>query len=189
MRPKVLKTYSLLFQNTIRTISNWKIEKRPIITLLEKYFSKEELEEFLRTGEIKKQELLKEQDSVQLELLLQDKKIVCERISEIIRLLTKSKTEHLALALAKSLEAHGIISGTSKRLRKTTKKFDFLDDLDRILRDLISESSKGIATTFQSIIDNFNQEIGFDFDKNDQPIIEHIIIRYRVYTTLYDLDV
>lgn len=52
----MLKTYSKLFQNTIRTISNWKVEKRPIITLLEKYFTKEDLEEFLETGKISRLE-------------------------------------------------------------------------------------------------------------------------------------
>jgi len=60
----VLKTYSKLLQNTVRTISNWKIEKRPIISLLEKYFSKEDLEEFLDTGKISKFELLKEKNSI-----------------------------------------------------------------------------------------------------------------------------
>ena len=31
---------------------NWKKEGRPIVSLLEKYFTQEELEEFLETGEI-----------------------------------------------------------------------------------------------------------------------------------------
>jgi hypothetical protein len=38
----------------------WKREKRPIISLLEKYYSKEELQEFLETGKISKQDRLKE---------------------------------------------------------------------------------------------------------------------------------
>lgn len=184
----MLKTYSLLFQNTIRTISNWKIEKRPIISLLEKYFSKEDLEEFLKTGEIKKQELLKKQDFMQLELILQDKKILCERISEIIKLLTKYTGEDLALSLAKSLEFHGVISGTSKRLHKTKDKEDFLRDLEKILNDLSHEISEGKNTEFQSIIQSFNEDIGFDFSKDDESIVYHIITRYRVYNTLYDLD-
>ena len=35
-----------------RTLYNWRKEGRPIISLLEKYFTQEELEEFLETGEI-----------------------------------------------------------------------------------------------------------------------------------------
>lgn len=185
----MLKTYSLLFQNTIRTISNWKVEKRPIISLIEKYFSKEDLEEFLKTGEIKKQELLKKQDAMQLELILRDKKILCERIAEIIKFLTKYTSDHLALSLAKSLESHGVISGTSKRLHKTTGKEDFLRDLERILNDLSHEIVEGENTEFQSVIKSFNEEIGFDFSGDDKLIVYHIITRYRVYNTLYDLDV
>jgi hypothetical protein len=47
-----------LLGNSHKTISNWKKEKRPIINLLYKYFLKEELKEFLETGEIKKFEKL-----------------------------------------------------------------------------------------------------------------------------------
>ena len=39
-----------------KTYYNWKKEKRPVITLLEKYFTQEELEEFLETGTIEKME-------------------------------------------------------------------------------------------------------------------------------------
>ncbi len=38
---------------------NYKKQNRPIVDLLEKYFTEEDLDEFLKTGEIKKLELLK----------------------------------------------------------------------------------------------------------------------------------
>ena len=60
----MLKTYSKLFKNTIRTISNWKQENRPIIALLEKYFTKRDLEEFLEKGSIPKYDVLQEQELV-----------------------------------------------------------------------------------------------------------------------------
>ena len=60
----MLKTYSNLFKNTIRTVSNWKQEDRPIITLLEKYFTKHDLEEFLEKGKISRYEVLQEQELV-----------------------------------------------------------------------------------------------------------------------------
>ncbi|WP_323585428.1 hypothetical protein [Aliarcobacter butzleri] len=43
-----------------KTYYNWKNENRPIINLLEKYHTKDELQEFLETGKIEKQERLKE---------------------------------------------------------------------------------------------------------------------------------
>jgi len=41
-----------LFLFTRQTWSKWKKEKRPIVNLLEKYFSDEDIEEFLKTGKI-----------------------------------------------------------------------------------------------------------------------------------------
>ena len=52
------KTISTLIGNTERTIFAWKREKRPIIKLFEKYFTKNDLEEFLEYGKIQKFESL-----------------------------------------------------------------------------------------------------------------------------------
>lgn len=46
------EVYTKLFSFSAPTFYNWQRENRPIILLLEKYFSKEELEEFLLKGEI-----------------------------------------------------------------------------------------------------------------------------------------
>jgi len=56
---RIEQLMSKLFGFSTQTYFNWKkdsMSKRPIITLLEKYFSKEELEEFLETGKISKLE-------------------------------------------------------------------------------------------------------------------------------------
>jgi hypothetical protein len=47
---------------------NYKKQERPIISLLEKYFTKEELEEFLSTGKIENFELIKGISSKQNQL-------------------------------------------------------------------------------------------------------------------------
>ena len=39
-----------------RTYYNWKREQTPVLSLLEKYFTKEDLEEFLETGTIERME-------------------------------------------------------------------------------------------------------------------------------------
>ena len=46
------KVIAKLIGNTERTIFAWKKENRSIINFLEKYFSEEDLEEYLRTGKI-----------------------------------------------------------------------------------------------------------------------------------------
>lgn len=52
-----------LFNISVNTYYLWKKEGRPIISLLEKYFSKENLEEFLQTGNIQKLDSLVKLDS------------------------------------------------------------------------------------------------------------------------------
>jgi len=48
-----------LFKFTRNTYYVWKKQKRPIINLLDTYFSEAELEEFLKSGKIQKLELMK----------------------------------------------------------------------------------------------------------------------------------
>lgn len=50
MKKAILK----LLDVSDKTFYNWKNEKRPIIRLFEKYFTKEDLEEFLETEKITK---------------------------------------------------------------------------------------------------------------------------------------
>lgn len=54
-----------LFDFSINTYYLWKKQNRPIINLLEKYFKKEELEEFLETGKIEKFEKSKNSEFLQ----------------------------------------------------------------------------------------------------------------------------
>lgn len=82
----MLKTYSKLLQNTVRTISNWKNEHRPIINLLEKYFTKEDIEEFINIGKIEKLELIKNIDIEELKTLIKNKDLL-HKVTEIKSLL------------------------------------------------------------------------------------------------------
>lgn len=52
----MISTLSELMGNSLKTVSNWKKEKRPIMNFLYKYFTKEDLQEFLETGKISKLE-------------------------------------------------------------------------------------------------------------------------------------
>ncbi len=58
-----------------------------LINLLEQYFSQKELEEFLETGKIYKQELIKEIDSKELEYLINNRGLInhIAKIEELIK--------------------------------------------------------------------------------------------------------
>lgn len=58
----------------------WKKEKRPVINLLYKYFTKEELQEFVETGEIKKQELIKDFSLEDLKNINKRKELILDEI-------------------------------------------------------------------------------------------------------------
>lgn len=60
-----------LFQFSRQSWNNWKIEQRPIIALLEKYFTNEEIEEFLSTGTIKELDSFKLRDTEEFKLFLE----------------------------------------------------------------------------------------------------------------------
>lgn len=52
----MISTISGLMGNSLKTVSNWKKENRPIMNFLYKYFTKEDLQEFLETGKVSKLE-------------------------------------------------------------------------------------------------------------------------------------
>ena len=54
------ETMAELFSTAEGTYYKWKKEQRPIIALLEKYFTREDLEEFIQTGKIMKFEFVEE---------------------------------------------------------------------------------------------------------------------------------
>lgn len=54
------ETLSKIFDFATSTIYKWKKESRPIIKLLEQYFTKEDLEDFIATGKISKMERIDE---------------------------------------------------------------------------------------------------------------------------------
>lgn len=167
------EVYMALFDISINTYYLWKRQRRPVFILLEKYFSKEDLEEFIFSKKISRFDT-------------QGNKIYKDHIrtSEIIMLLTKRKPKMLASTLAESLELHNVISSTSKRLKNITTGYAFLGELEKILRDLSYDTDNN----FHKIIDDFNKKIGFDFSEDDSWIVLQILSRYNVYSTLYDLE-
>ena len=67
------KAMTVLFGFSRQSWNNWKKEKRPIITLFEKYFTDLEIDEYLKNRSIKKLELIKDLDYKELEKLIKIK--------------------------------------------------------------------------------------------------------------------
>lgn len=75
-----------LFSTAEGTFYKWKNEGRPIISLLEKYYTKEELEEFLETGKIEKMQIVTGLSLEDLKLIRENKKVIV-KLQEIKQLL------------------------------------------------------------------------------------------------------
>jgi hypothetical protein len=185
------ETMASIFSTAEGTYYKWKKEKRPIINLLDKYFLQEELEEFLKNGQIQKQELVKNINVKELKFLVSNKSSDDKRLLEILKLLSIYDTDTLSSALLKSYLDNNanVTSGTTIRLNSKLSKIEFIRILANFLDDVLSEiSNVSYDTVFRSTIRDFNEKIGFDFDEEDESRMRYIISRYRVYNTLYKLD-
>lgn len=65
-----------LFKFTPKTLYNWRSEARPAIELIEKYFSEEDIQEFLKTKKIKKLENIERYAQYEKKLVHQIKEIM-----------------------------------------------------------------------------------------------------------------
>jgi len=164
------KIYSDIFNFNTSTYYRWKEEKRPIVALIDKYFTKEDLEEFLATGKVSKYE--------DVENNVFSNHI---RTTEILKLLSILDAETLKNTLIEALLKNNINSGTVKYLKQKRTKFEIIKIIRNLLDDLHSEK-------FKEVFNEYNKKIGFDFNEKDRAIFENIISRYTVYSTLYNLD-
>jgi hypothetical protein len=71
-----------LFQFTRQSWNNWKIEQRPIVSLLEKYFTNEEIEEFLTSQKMAKLEAIKGINVEDINFILENKDMI-RKLKEI----------------------------------------------------------------------------------------------------------
>jgi hypothetical protein len=77
-----------LFVFTRQAWSNWKKENRPIVNLIEKYFTDAEIKEFLENNKIEKLDLIKDKSTEDLKELIQLK-----NSQDIIEKIEKKKQE------------------------------------------------------------------------------------------------
>jgi len=90
VRSKFGKDYkvaaSAVLDCTLASYYNWAKESRPVISLFEQYFTKSELEEFLRTGGIEKMEIVAGLSLEDLKLIRENKEVII-KFQEIKQLL------------------------------------------------------------------------------------------------------
>ena len=183
----------------------WKRQGRPIFNLLEFYFSKDDLQEFLDTGKIAKQELIRNYDFKDLEQKLNEQNLNQNRLNEIIKLFTIYDADTLKNALREALDKNNISFGTVEYLKQKRSKLEVIKKIENLLDDLHHEkqsSSRHISSVpniendeknksyyeFEKAVADLNDKLGFDFSESDRVLVYNIISRYKVYSTLYDLD-
>ncbi len=202
-KKRIEQLMSELFGFSTQSYFNWKRDaktKRKIIDLLDIYFSKEMLEEFLETGKISKLELIKLSETEEFKFTAK------ERLQELIKFFVVYPTKDLQEALSKSLLANDLNFGTIEYLSQKRSKFEVIKKIRNLLEDLYSEkqpSSRYVSSTpnidangsetkswfeFEKALNKFNDKIGFDFGIEDRAILDNIISRYKVYNTLYGLE-
>jgi hypothetical protein len=149
MREAITKIFAFGSQNTYY---QWKKQDRPIIKLIEKYFSKEDLKEFLETGEISKFE---NQDKTN------DKfEILNTAVIDLVKFQLKDKI--------KNYTDGSFFDWTNKMI---PKKY-----LQRILKDLSEDKTKfSIENSKESLLDRIKGLEVSIINKNNQEQISNFI--------------
>ena len=184
-----------LFDFSINTYYLWKKQGRLIFDLLDKYFSKEDLEEFITTGKVSRYEAI--ENNIFTNHI---------RTTEVLKFISIVDTNTLKSTLIEALKENSINSGTVEYLSQKRSKFEVIKKIRNLLEDLHSEkqpSSRYVSSTpnidangsetkswfeFEKALNEFNDRIGFDFSIEDRAILDNIISRYKVYNTLYGLE-
>lgn len=89
---RIEQLMSKLFGYSAQTYFNWKKDKdttRPIMNLMDKYFTKEELEEFLETGTITKMDAVAGLSLEDLKMIRENKEVIV-KLQEVKQLLQGS---------------------------------------------------------------------------------------------------
>lgn len=178
----MINTIAKILNTTRQSYYNWK-ETKPVILLLERYFKKEELEEFLESNKIKKFELIKNLSVEELESKLSnignyDRD---NRTKEIITLLKKYTESELSQTLRYCMGIYDINNN------REYNKYTFIEKLKNLLKDAAHENEL-YDNKFNPLIRSLNDKLGFDFNVNDIPILLHILSKFKVYNTLYEFD-
>ena len=135
------ETMAKLFATSEGTYYKWRREHRPIILLLEKYFSKTELEEFVDFKQIKKLELIKNIDFEDLTVII--KRYEIKRIENIdIELLEEIDDTQQNIYNPNLYDKNELIEIYNKNHLKVSEKLDKIEkDMEQIKNSITNSKN------------------------------------------------
>lgn len=166
-----------LFSTSQGTYYKWKKENRPIIKLLNDYFSNDELLEYIELGKIKKLELIKHLTVEELQNKLNNQKIEAYNEDYII----------------KNLTFKFLIFNNQTALISLRKIFDAIDDDTRqnINKKQLLQIIKDYPVKFFSIDTKNSKKSAIFFINNILTDYEiSILIKHqdKIFTSFYDIE-
>ncbi|MCT7616655.1 hypothetical protein N5U05_02785 [Aliarcobacter butzleri] len=167
------ETMAKLFSTAEGTYYKWKKENRPIINLLETYFTKEELEEFISTNEIKKLELIKNYSLEELENKLNTQQVIYDDDYII-----------------KNLTFKFLMFNNKKALISLRKIIDELPNFNVNKNDLLRIMQNYPVSFFSVETKNDKKTAIFFIDKLLTNYEVNLLIKYRkeIFTSFYDIE-
>jgi len=183
------KTIYNLFDFTEKTLYNWKKEDRPILELIEKYFTDNEIKEFLEKREISKWEFLKHSyDREMNENIIAFKNILDDISDELINFNDKGTLENMSIIFMKIILFLSDEANISKFYNISELIMVYAREKDEGLSDSIIELNKIVSSKVHNksfipflhqlgrndLIDLFNDK-PFELKKYE---IEHYFVQY-----------
>lgn len=166
---------SKVFEMTPQGVGKWKKEKRPIISLLEKYFTQTDLEEFLEYGTVEKLEFANLQD-------------YGNRVAEFVKLLDQLRDflyqDYINVTHTSYLKKNGNISEIEELDRSLDLHMHILENVDEI-KKIENEGLLYLAIVFANnplkksnscedfTVDNLSKLILYNYDEFQRQQTNH----------------
>ncbi len=180
---------SKLFGFSAPTYFRWKKEKRSIINLIDNYFTKEELIEFIHSGVVKKYELTKNMDFEEISNLVhKNDSIKNTRLFEIIDFLKRISIKDFRDNFITILEENLITSGTYTSILNTQNKFAVLSQFQKFFVEAHWDNDISAKFTAITIINSMSKKLNFKLEPDDLNEILEIYHKFDMYDRLFNIE-
>ena len=184
----MLKQILSIMGFTRNTYFNWKKENRPIIHLLDDYFTADELNEYLIEGQIKKYEIIKNMKYEELaQLVHQSNKVDSIRLYEIIDFLKRNTLKYLCDSYSEILWKNGYKSGIYFSTANAIDKQQFLFQFQKLFKEANWDDVDAKVNAI-CVIDDYSKATDFKFEKEDVDIILEILYKFAMYNRLFNIE-
>ena len=138
-----------------RSVYNWSKENRPIITFLYKYFSKEDIQEYLQFGQIEKLELLNLSDPITTEEF-QSLSIILYKLEKYVRV-NKINREGFLIKIYRTLRD---FKGSNEEFISFVDEYD-MHTIESLRNVLYGSSLKDTINFYQNHLSKEEQRLLF----------------------------